>query len=110
AVAPPEAPTVAVVDPGDAVRREQQLSQVFPSPPGGPDPVAAQSVEIDQDDSGRGPVSREAVDIQEEVAEVQILVEEASAVQNRGDPSEFGDQLAFQRGEGATIEARGQFG
>src|SRR5262249_3500777 len=102
-ITPPEPAAVAVVDPGHAVGREEELSQVFATPPSEAAGVSAQAVQVDQDDPRDTASALEAFDIQEEVAEVQVLVKEAGLVQSGGDPGQFGDQSALQPGEGATV-------
>src|SRR4051794_41147486 len=48
AIRAPEPQAVAIVDPGDAVGREQELSQVLPAPAVGPARVMTETVQVDQ--------------------------------------------------------------
>src|SRR5262249_28920124 len=101
---------IAVVDPGHAVGREQQLTQVLAAPPRGPERMTAQPVQVDQDDPRDRPPACDAFDIQEEVAEVQVLMKEAGPVQGGCDPGQLGDQPPLHRGEVAPVETFGQPG
>src|SRR5947209_4564167 len=72
AVMHPEAEPVSVVDPLDAVGREEELAQVLPPPAGGGPPMDGQPVEVDQAEppAGLGP----GPPVEEEVAQIQIFM------------------------------------
>jgi hypothetical protein len=107
-VVEPESESVAVINPVDAECREQQLSEVLPSPPIPSDSMDAEAMQIDQDDPGGTSLTLEPVEIQEEVAEVQILMERVSPVQGRGDASDLRDHPALEDREFSRIQPFGQ--
>ena len=82
AVPPPESQAIAVGDAVDAVSREEQLAQVFPSPPVGPEPVfrAAGAGRSGRREAADRPASRLG-GIEEEVAKIEVFVEDAGRVQ-----------------------------
>src|SRR3954453_18700500 len=104
AIVPPESQDVAAVDAAHARGGIKKLPQVFPSPAIGPEPMLAQAMKIDHDQVNLARVVSQALAIEVNVAEVEVLVEGVGLVQGGGKPGQLGDQPPLEGGEGRGIE------
>ena len=82
-------------DPGDAVGRKEQLAQVFPAPPVGQSRCSSSRCRSIRLSLGCSRSTADAVRIEEEVAEIEVFVKDASAMQGCGDPGHLGDDSPF---------------
>ena len=102
----PEPEPVAVVDPGDAVGREEELAQVLPAPAAGQPAMLAQPVQVDQGRAG-APGSRRRSRSRKKWQRYRSLWKTCGAVERRGDLGHLGDQRPLQaRRTPARVERR----